>query len=320
MSLPGESLLVGLIGSGITRSLTPPLHERAADRAGLRCLYRPVDLDALPGRAAPARAEEALDLLDAAQALGFDACNVTHPCKQLVLDGLDEVSETARRLGAVNTVLLRGGRKIGHNTDVTGFAAALAEGLPGADLSRVVQIGTGGAGSATAHAVLAAGAEELLLADLSPDRAEDAARRCAEAFPRAMVRAIGLQDLAAVLPRTTGLINATPLGMHHHPGSPLDTALLHPGLWVADVVYLPQETELILAARALGCPVLPGGWMAVGQAVDAYELISGVRPDAEAMRRDFAELIEQQQGPGASGPTEQAPPGDAEETADGGRA
>ena len=127
MSNRAESFLVGLIGDGVTPSLTPPMHEREGDVQGLRYLYRPIDLTelGLPGRSVG-------ELLTGAYRLGFNGLNITHPCKQLVLEHLDEVTPDARRLGAVNTVVIRDGRFIGHNTDFSGFAAALASGLPGA--------------------------------------------------------------------------------------------------------------------------------------------------------------------------------------------
>ncbi|MFI5086594.1 MAG: shikimate dehydrogenase, partial [Actinomycetales bacterium] len=112
MSNRTESYLMGLIGDGVMPSLTPSLHEREADRQGLRCLYRPIDLAELdlPGSAVG-------DLLTAAYRLGYNGLNITHPCKQLVLEHLDEISDDARNLGAVNTVVIEGGRFIGHNTD-----------------------------------------------------------------------------------------------------------------------------------------------------------------------------------------------------------
>ncbi|BAS15314.1 shikimate dehydrogenase [Arthrobacter sp. Hiyo8] len=138
MSNRAESFLVGLIGEGVSPSLTPPMHEREADVQGLRYLYRPIDLLelSLPGSAVG-------DLLTAASRLGYNGLNITHPCKQLVLPFLDEVSEDARRLGAVNTVLIKDGRFTGHNTDFSGFGSALASGLPDAGLERVVQLGAG---------------------------------------------------------------------------------------------------------------------------------------------------------------------------------
>ena len=117
MSRTPRSSLVGLVGTGIGPSLTPALHEREADRLGIRYLYRRLDLDVL-GRPASAIGE----ILAAARLAGYDGLNVTHPCKQLVLEHLDELSPDAAALGAVNTVVLRDGRAVGHNTDWSGFA------------------------------------------------------------------------------------------------------------------------------------------------------------------------------------------------------
>lgn len=286
MSGTSESHLVGLIGSGITHSLTPPMHEEEADRQGVRYLYRPIDLDVIgrPG-------SDAGDLLRWGHDLGFTAFNITYPCKQTVIDELDELSDDARRLGAVNTVLVRDGRFIGHNTDHSGFARGLATGLAEADLSTVVQLGTGGAGSAVAYALLAAGAQTLYLSELDAQRASDAASAFAALFPDRRIEPIGPADLPRVMPAATGLVNATPVGMHHHPGMPLDAHLLRPELWVADVVYRPVETELLRRAAALGCRVLDGGHMAVGQAIDTFELITGIRPDGDRMRAHFLGLI-----------------------------
>ncbi|GAA3586010.1 shikimate dehydrogenase [Klugiella xanthotipulae] len=286
MSTVDESFLVGLVGDGVLPSLTPPMHEAEADAHGVRYLYRPLDLSRLsytPEQIGP--------LLRAAGDLGFNALNITHPCKQLVLDELDEVSEDAARLGAVNTVLLRDGRFIGHNTDFSGFAAALAEGLPGAALDRVVLLGAGGAGAAVSYATLAAGAAELTIVDLDAARAVERAATLRGFFPRSRVTAADTAELPELLTAATGFIHATPVGMHQHPGIPVEASLLRPELWVADVVYRPLDTELVIAARALGCRVLDGGFMAVGQAADAFALITGLDPDRQRMREHFLRLI-----------------------------
>ncbi|MEN2736678.1 shikimate dehydrogenase [Microbacterium sp. X-17] len=293
MSVVGESYLVGLLGEGVLPSLTPPLHEREADEQGLRYLYRPIDLlsfegggdlDATIGR-----------VLDAAALLGFDALNITHPCKQRVLAHLDEVTDSAAAIGSVNTVLLAAGRRVGHNTDVTGFASALGDGLPGADLGHVVVIGAGGAGAAVCAALLEAGASRLTVADLDARRAATLAASLGPRFPAASVSGVSSDALPALLGEpanaVTGLVNASFVGMHTHPGIPLDAGLLRPDLWVADVVYRPVDTELLRAAREAGCRTLDGGGMAVGQAADAFRLITGAEPDRERMRAHFAAMI-----------------------------
>src|SRR3954453_10250054 len=161
-----QGYLVGLVGTGIGPSLTPPLHEREADELGLRYLYRRLDLDRLE------LPPEAIgNLLTAVRLAGYDGVNVTHPCKQLVLPHLDELTADAQALGAVNTVVLRGGRAVGHNTDWSGFARAFDRGLHDADLNRVVLLGAGGAGAAVAHALLTLGTGRLTVLDVDARRA-----------------------------------------------------------------------------------------------------------------------------------------------------
>jgi len=288
MSTVSESYLVGLIGDGITVSLTPPMHEREADHHGIRYLYRPIDLTSLgrPG-------EDVGELLRQGRELGYNAFNITHPCKQLVMEHLDEISDDARRLGAVNTVLIRDGKFLGHNTDFSGFSMGMDNGLPDAELGSVVQLGTGGAGSAVAYALLKKGARKLTLLDLDPARSAERAAALAGLFPQQQVAAARMEDLPAVLAHADGLLNATPVGMYNHPGLPLDTEPLEPRHWVADVIYRPVETELIKTAAAKGCRVLDGGHMAVGQAVDAFRYITGLEPDPARMRGHFLELLAQ---------------------------
>ncbi|MFH9964598.1 shikimate dehydrogenase [Streptomyces mirabilis] len=280
-----DTYLVGLIGSGIGPSLSPALHEREADRQGLRYVYRLLDIDALG-----VGPEAVGDLVRAARDLGFDGLNITHPCKQLVIDHLDELAPQAAALGAVNTVVFEGGRAIGHNTDVTGFAASFARGLPDVPLERVVQLGAGGAGAAIAHAVLTLGAGHVTVVDAMPDRAADLAAGLNRHFGAGRAAAATPDALGGLLARADGVVHATPTGMAAHPGLPFPAELLHPGLWVAEVVYRPLETELLRTARAVGCATLDGGGMAVFQAVDAFRLFTGREPDAVRMLADIAEL------------------------------
>ncbi|MDR7082052.1 shikimate dehydrogenase [Arthrobacter ginsengisoli] len=292
MSNRAESFLVGLIGDGVMPSLTPLMHEREGDVQGLRYLYRPIDLTelGLPGQSVG-------ELLTGAYRLGFNGLNITHPCKQLVLEHLDEVTPDARRLGAVNTVTIRDGRFIGHNTDFSGFAAALATGLPGARLNRVVQLGAGGAGSAVAYALLTAGVQALDLVDTDPARCAARAAELSGFFPDQLVSARTTAELPQLMPLADGLVHCTPVGMAAHPGVPLDLSLVDPRHWVADIVYRPIETELVRQARARGCDVLDGGRMAVGQAADAFRIFTGLEADAERMRSHFLELVAAEEVP-----------------------
>jgi shikimate dehydrogenase len=273
----------GLIGFGIQRSLTPAMHMREGRAHGLAYSYELIDLNE---RKKTSDDLEALIL--EAEARGFCGLNITYPCKQLVLPLLTEMSNDARRLGAVNTVVLRDGKRIGHNTDWSGFAEGLRRQLPDADLSSVVQIGAGGAGAATAFAVLQMGARTLTIFDIDTVRAAELASDMAKLFPEALV--VAGRDLESAMASASGLVHATPMGMDRHPGLPLPAELLNPPLWVAEIVYFPLETPLVQAARQRGCRVANGGGMAVFQAVGAFGLFTGLAPDAQRMLAHFAEL------------------------------
>lgn len=279
-----QAVLCGLIGHGIQASLTPAMHEREGDEQGLRSQYKLIDLHAL-GLGAEALPE----LLQAAERMGFTGLNITHPCKQAVIPLLDELSPDAAALGAVNTVLLRDGKRIGHNTDWSGYAEAFRRNMEGVALDRVVQLGAGGAGAAVAHALLTMGVGQLSIQDMDPARAQALAASLSERFGAG--RAVACADLPAAMAAADGLVHCTPTGMAAHPGLPLPAELLRPALWVSEIVYFPLETELLRTARALGCRTLSGGGMAVFQAVQAFRLFTGREPDPERMLRHFAEMV-----------------------------
>lgn len=275
--------LAGLIGAGIQRSLTPAMHEEEARHHGLHLHYQLIDLDRAKGGA------EALPLLiEAARVMDFAGLNITYPCKQAVIPWLDGLSDEARAMQAVNTVVNDGGRLIGHNTDGSGWRWGFEQTLPAADLSRVVLLGAGGAGSAIAHAVMGMGAAQLVVVDSDVSRAEALATGLAARHPG---RVASRTDLRSALEGASGLVHATPTGMDKLPGLPLPETLLRPDLWVAEIVYFPLVTPLLEAARARGCIVVDGGTMAVGQALGAFRLITGLEPDPDRVDRHFRALV-----------------------------
>ena len=277
------AVLVGLIGQDIQGSRSPEMHMREGEAQDLRLIYRLIDLTKL------GLGVEALpELLTAAERTGFTGLNITHPCKQLVIPHLDELSDDARALGAVNTVLFKDGKRIGHNTDWSGFAEPFRRKMPDVVRDRVVQIGAGGAGSAVAHAAMVLGVKELTIIDIDPDRARRVADNLSRHFGPDRARAG--TDVATAVAAADGLINATPIGMDAHPGMPLPAELLRPELWVAEVIYFPLETELLRRARALGCRTIDGGGMAVFQAVAAFRLFTGREPDSDRMIAQFASM------------------------------
>lgn len=276
-------LLVGLIGAGIQQSLTPAMQEEEARHHGLRLHYQLIDLDLTPGAL-----QQLPALLAAARIMGFAGLNITYPCKQAVIPLLDELAPEAEAMGAVNTVVVQGGRLVGHNTDGSGWAWGFCRALPQADLGCVVLLGAGGAGSAVAHAACRLGVGELRVVDVDFVRAQ----ALAQALNRRYGERVSAQaDVALALQGATGLIHATPTGMAKLPGAALPLELLRRDLWVSEVVYFPIETALLRAARQAGCATVDGGTMAVGQAVGAFGLFTGLQPDAARMEKHFRALL-----------------------------
>jgi shikimate dehydrogenase len=277
-------LLTGLIGRDILASRSPWLHEREADEQGVRLVYALFDFGV--------RGWDASDIapvLDAAERLGFAGLNVTYPYKQEVVPFLHELSPVARTIGAVNTIQFLDGKRIGHNTDVIGFRQSLAQGLPNATMATVVQVGAGGAGVATAHALLDLGVEQLTIFDLDLDRRNILVEKLNKDFGTG--RASGGDDIEQALAGTDGLVNATPVGMASYPGTPVPVDLLHPGLWVADIVYVPLETNLLREARRRGCATLDGSGMVVYQAAAAFDIFTGLTADRARMLKSFVDSV-----------------------------
>ncbi|WP_020656416.1 shikimate dehydrogenase [Massilia niastensis] len=279
-----RKLLVGLIGRGIGHSLSPAMHEQEARAHGIRLHYQLIDL-AEPG----AGPEDLPQLLKAMRAIGFAGFNVTFPYKQAILPLLDGLSVEAQAMGAVNTVVNVGGKLVGHNTDGSGWAWGFRRALPDADLERVVLLGAGGAGSAVADAALRLGVGQLVVVDIDPVRIAALADKLNAQHGAGRVSAT--TDLAAALDGASGLIHATPVGMYSQPGLPLAKELLRPSLWVSEVVYFPLDTMLLQEARARGCPTADGGGMAVGQAVGAFRLFTGLEPDPARIDAHFRALV-----------------------------
>jgi shikimate dehydrogenase len=282
----GAQGLLGLIGSGIQRSLTPAMQEAEAAAQGLKINYQLIDLDRT------GEGVEALpSLLRAARSLGFMGMNVTFPCKQAVIPLLDELSDEARAMGAVNTVVIRGDRLVGHNTDGSGWRWGFERALPSAELKRVVLLGGGGAGSAIAHALLRMGCAHLVIVDQDAVRAKELALNLAAQYLRAKVE--GSSDAATALQGVSGIVHATPTGMDKLPGTPIDPALLPSQAWLSEIIYFPLETQLLRAARAKDMRTVDGGTMAVGQALGAFELFTGRKADAARMDAHFRRLVAQ---------------------------
>ena len=270
----GRRFLTGLIGAPIAHSASPAMHERAAAALGAHCHYQLIEV-------AGADRDGLRALLDGVRLLGFAGVNVTFPYKEAVVALLDELSPGAAALGAVNTIVVRDRRLIGHNTDETGFARAVAD-LVAASAGRpVAVIGAGGVGRAITFALAGLGVGDIRLFDA--DRAKAESLAAALGGRRAAVA----DSVERALSGAAGLVNATPVGMLPSRASAVPEALLHDGLWVADAVYWPLWTPLLMAARARGARVMTGRELAIFQAADAFALFTGLTPSTIEMGHAF---------------------------------
>ena len=274
------TLRLGIIGYPLGHSASPAFQQAALDHLGIDAAYE----------AWPERLADRVRELRAPEVLGF---NVTIPHKQAVMPLLDEVDPTARDVGAVNTVVRTAGRLVGANTDVAGFLAALRdEGAYDPRGRSALLLGAGGAARAVAYALLTEGAARVAIANRSPQRARALAAELNARFP-ATVDALPL-DAEALAPRLAAgapadlLVNCTSLGMAHGPdpdASPIPDALIPAESLVYDLVYNPQETPLLAAARRAGARTLGGLPMLVYQGAVAFRLWTGRDAPVDVMLR-----------------------------------
>jgi len=276
--IDGATTVAGLIGDTVQGSLSPRIHNAAFAALGLNWCYVafPVPRD---------RLGEALRGL---AALGVAGVNVTVPHKEAALAYLDETTDDARGIGAVNTIRIVDRRLIGHNTDGAGVLDALsADGRVAVEGARAVIIGAGGAARAAAFALTGAGAAAVTVANRNWDRAASVAEVVRRAFPHCAVEATALEGpaLAAAVREASLLIQATPLGGEaQRAASPVPAHALHPNLLVMDMVYDPPETALLRDARARGCRALGGLPMLVYQGARAFQIWTGQPAPIEVMR------------------------------------
>jgi quinate/shikimate dehydrogenase (NAD+) len=274
-----EKFLTGLIGAPIAQSAAPAMHEQAADALGARCHYQLIEV-------AGADPAELRALLDGVRRLGFAGVNVTFPYKEAVVPLLDEMSARARDIGAVNTVVVRDGRLVGHNTDTTGFERAIGDLVAKSNRGPVALIGAGGVGKAIAFALANLGVAELSIFDADRVKAEQLAMQLL-----GRMEARVADDVTNALEGAAGVVNGTPVGMLPDCGMAVPEALLHRDLWVADAVYTPLWTPLLTAARARGAKVMTGRELAIYQAADAFELFTGLKPSVAAIGNAFDSVM-----------------------------
>ena len=277
MTDPDRFLLAGVMGSPVMHSRSPMLHNYWLKQHGLAGAYLPLAVKAEGLRAA----------LRALPALGFAGCNLTIPHKEAALAIVDKVDAVARRIGAVNCVVVApDGSLEGENHDAFGYVASVREAQPAwrADAGAIVVLGAGGGARAVLVSLIDAGAREIRLINRTRGRAQALTRELG-----GPIRAFGWDERAGALDGAAMLINTTNLGMVGEP--PLDLALdrLPVTALVSDIVYIPRETPLLAAARKRGNPTVNGLGMLLHQARPAFHAWFGIMPEVTPELRAMIE-------------------------------
>jgi shikimate dehydrogenase len=277
MSHPDRFLLAGVMGWPVMHSRSPRLHNYWLAKYGLIGTYVPLAIKAEGLRAA----------LRALPALGFSGCNLTIPHKEAAFEIVDEVDPLARRIGAINCVVVRAdGSLFGRNNDGWGYIESIVEAAPRwrADAGPIVVIGAGGGARAVVVGLAERGAKDIRLVNRTLDRAKQLERAVG-----APVRAVDWAKRADALDGAVMLVNTTSQGMVGQPA--LDVALdtLPKTALVSDIIYIPKETPLIAAARARGNPTVNGLGMLLNQARPAFRDWFGVMPEVTPELRAMIE-------------------------------
>lgn len=274
--IDGKTRLVGLIGWPVEHSLSPAMHNAAFTELGLNWCYVPLPVH-------PERLGEGVKGL---VALGFAGANVTVPHKEQVMAYLDALSPDAEAIGAVNTILVRGEKLIGYNTDWRGFLAALRQGGFSPEGKQAVVLGAGGAARAVVYA-LASAESGVVILNRTMEHAEALVEDFSSLFPSGSFTYLPLiaEMLGEQVNNAHLLVNATPVGMWPDINRCLwpETVPLPGYLTVFDLVYNPPQTKLLQRAAAAGARTISGLGMLVHQGAVAFQLWTGLEPPVEAM-------------------------------------
>lgn len=282
MRIDAKTRVCAVIGNPVEHSLSPAIHNAAFEKEGLPFCYVAFPVEDLAPAVAGIRA---LNLL---------GVSVTIPHKVAVMAYLDEIEETARQIGSVNTILNRQGRLIGYNSDGTGALRALLE--AGIELSgqRIVVLGSGGAARAIAFSIgKAAPLSAMTLLSVEPEPCKRLAEDLARVLPFPVRWFEHTEEsVAQCLKQADGIIHCTPVGMNPHPDATLVPAnLLRAGQFVFDAVYTPLKTRLLREAESAGCRIVPGVEMFLYQAAFQFECWTGRRAPLDVMRKVVMECL-----------------------------
>jgi len=284
MKITANTQTLAIFGDPVGHSISPPMQGAALRALGIDMVY-------LAFRVTPKGLGAAVEGI---RALGIRGVNVTIPHKERVMEFLDELDETARVLGAVNTIVNSKGVLKGYNTDVAGFINSLESetGFAAYDHTALV-IGAGGAARAVIYGLAEGGARRIIIANRTQSRAEALAKELSAVWADAEIAALSLKakELEDFMQTTDLVVNATSLGLKGEGRLGLPLRLLNKKTVVSDIVYTPMETGLIAEARGLGLATHSGLGMLVGQGAMSFEIWTGRKAPVEVMKKAALEAL-----------------------------
>ena len=283
--ISGHTKLFGLIGSPVGHSGSPAMHNYSFERLGLDYAYMAFDV----------KAEEVADAIAAMKALKIKGYNVTMPCKIEAMKHMDELSQTAQIIGAVNTIVNENGKLIGHSTDGVGFVDNLKDHGVNIEGKKITIIGGGGAATAIQAQCAIDGAREISIfkrQDAALARTLEIVEKIRASVPNCIVNVFDTADIAKMTAEVLDsdiLVNGTIVGMTPMDNeSPIkDVSAFHKDLVVCDIVYNPIETKLLREAKEAGCKCVGGKGMLLWQGVAAFKLFTGHDMPVEEVKAKF---------------------------------
>ncbi|MCP1100844.1 quinate/shikimate dehydrogenase [Aequitasia blattaphilus] len=270
--ITGRTGLLALFGSPVGHSGSPAMYNFSFQHGGLDYAYMAFDI----------KEDQMEEALKSVKLLNMRGCNVTMPCKNIAAKLVDEISPAARIIGACNTIVNDNGTLVGHITDGTGFVRNLEE--EGVDIKdkKLVVLGAGGAGTALQVQCALDGAKEIAIFNVKDaffERALDTAKKIEKEAPNCVVHVYDIEDkglLAKEIESADILVNSTMIGMKpYQDRSLVEKEWLRKDLVVADTIYNPEKTKLILEAEEIGCKAIGGKGMLLWQGAAAYQLYTG---------------------------------------------
>lgn len=281
--ITGKTKVVAVIGNPIEHSLSPPMHNAA---------YKQLDMDYVYV-AFKIEKEDLSHLIESAKTMGLLGLNVTIPYKTDIIEYLDEVDDTARRINAVNTISFRNKIAKGYNTDGTGAVKSI-EKYTTLENKRVLVLGAGGASKAITFTLLNHGIKSLTIANRSKDNALQLINNLKKQTGFEAIDFVDIQQADMILDDVDIIINTTPIGMYPNVDvdTPIKTDKINETHVVMDIIYNPLETRLLKEAKSNGATTVSGTNMLINQGITAFEIFTGKTPSYESFEKALLEQLQ----------------------------